>query len=54
MKQQGSRCPSFEMLGLHPLPCTSNRFEVGFLRQPQAAMVAKWFTRQRTSLATEL
>jgi hypothetical protein len=53
MKQQGSRCPSLEMLGLHPLPCTSNCFEIGFLRQPAAAMIAKWFTRQRISMATE-
>lgn len=34
MRQQGSRCPSFEALGLNPLPCTSDNFEIGLARQP--------------------
>jgi hypothetical protein len=34
MRQQGSRCPGFEVLGLDPLPCTSDNFEIGFPRQP--------------------
>ncbi|HET7613297.1 MAG TPA: hypothetical protein VFK26_05180 [Gemmatimonadaceae bacterium] len=34
MRQQGSRCPSFEVLGLDPLPCTSDNFEIGLARQP--------------------
>ena len=51
MKQQGSRCPSFETLGLHPLPCTPYRFKFGLFRQPGAARKAEWLTRQRTSSA---
>jgi hypothetical protein len=41
MKQQGSRCPSIETLGLHPLPCTPYRFKLGLFRQPGAARKAE-------------
>ena len=34
MRQQGSRRQSFEPLGLNPLPCTSDNFEIGLARQP--------------------
>ena len=47
MKQQGSRCTSFETLGLHPLPCTPYRLQIGLSRQPEAARKAERFTRQR-------
>jgi len=34
MRQQGSRCPGLEVLGLNPLPCASDNFEIGLARQP--------------------
>jgi hypothetical protein len=47
MKQQGSRDPSFETLGLHPLPCTSYQLQVGFSRQPPFARKAEALIRRR-------
>jgi hypothetical protein len=47
MKQQGSGRASFETLGLHPLPCTSYRFQIGLSRQPGAARKAERLTRRR-------
>ena len=49
MKQQGSGCPSFQTLRLHPLPCTPYQLEVGFSRQTQAASKAERLTRRRIS-----
>jgi hypothetical protein len=34
IQQQGSRCSSFESLGLHSLPCSSYRFQIGFACKP--------------------
>jgi len=52
MRQQGSRDPSFETLGLHPLPCASYQLQVGFSRQPPVARKAEALIRRRIWRAT--
>lgn len=49
MRQQGSRRPGLEVLGLNPLPCTSDNFEVGFARQPQPTGETQGAMRRRIS-----
>jgi hypothetical protein len=52
MKQQGSRDPGLETLGVYPLPCTSYQLEVGLFRQPPVAGKAEALMRRRIWMAT--
>jgi hypothetical protein len=49
MRQQGSRCPGFKVLGLDPLPCTSNCLEIAFPCQPQPTRETQRARRRRIS-----
>jgi hypothetical protein len=53
MRQQGSGCSSFQTLGLHSLPCTPYRFQIGFARKPGPARETERLRRRRISSATE-